>query len=247
MRKVRKAHKLKPFVVDEDTPKQSLKTKVVNCIPMRSKHVLEDLEELPFFEIGTKYSPAQLRRKDNRPDAYYKPPAECQAPEPVVEEPVVEPAPPAAVEDKFDESFEFFKRSNINKVVKKTKSIKTYSKLTNFLKCKFFMRARDHTLINTMVSDARIWMIKSGHTCESAEDFNIMTQAVIVSYMVNEQEMRFRQYLKNEKNWDNMVHLNKTVAGDLGKVSLWKSYEENSRKGKFLPDLKFPRAAPVAV
>jgi hypothetical protein len=247
MRKVRKAHKLKPFVVEENTPKQTFKIKVKNCLPMFSTRVMEDLEELPFYEMGTKYSPAQLRRKDIKGVSYYQPPAECLASETVVEEPEIIPPPPIVVEDKFDESFEFFKRSHINKVVKKTKSLKTYSKLTNFLKCKFFMRARDHTLINTMVSDARIWMIKSGHTCESAEDFNIMTQAVIVSYMVNEQEMRFREFLKNEKNWDNMVHLNKTVAGDLGKVSLWKTYEENSRFSKFLPDLRFPRAAPVAV
>lgn len=150
-------------------------------------------------------------------------------------------------DDRIDDIFRFFTRKSINKVQKKKKSIKTYSRLVNFLRCKFFMRMRDHNLINTMVNDARVWMIKNDFKCESDEDFFVMTQSIIVAFMVNEQEMTFRALLKNKDNWENTAHLNKTLAGNLGKISPMNKPMENSFIGKFLPNLSMPKTSALVV
>lgn len=146
-------------------------------------------------------------------------------------------------DDRVDDYFKHFPRSKVNKMVKKAKVIKTFSRLSNFLKSKYFMRLRDHSLITTMVNDARVWMLKQGFTLETEDDYFVMTQSVIVSFLVQEQEMKFRKILKEPENWDNMAHLNNTAAGKLGKVNLLRAMQgENSLLGGFLPDLKFPAA-----
>lgn len=202
----------------------------------------ELLKELPFYEAGLRYNSTKLRKKEvhdlgtNKGLSFgVQTETHC-----------CETQCDMKSDDRVDDLFQYFERKSINKVVKKAKLIKTYSKLTNFLRTKFFMRSRDHSLINTMVNDARIWMIKSGFNCESDEDFFVMTQSVIVAFMVNEQEMKFRQHLKNEKNYDNMVHLNKTVAGDLGKVSLLRKRPEGALSA-FLPSLMIPKATGLAL
>jgi hypothetical protein len=147
-----------------------------------------------------------------------------------------------------DDYFQFFDRK-ITKVVKRQKMIKCYSRLTNFLKIKFFMKARDRTLINTMVNDARIWMLREKMPCDTEADFLVLTQSVMAAFMINEQEMKFRQYLKQGQNYDNMVHLNKTLAGDLGKTSVMDSikrtYAEHSSMGGILKSVKLPTANPL--
>jgi len=202
---------------------------------------LELLQELPFYEVGqimkarkTKSSP--LARK-----VQIIAPATCCSYGTQVEQ-LEEGCQSDPPQDLLDDTFRTFGRKSINRMVKKAKVVKTYSKLTNFLRCKFFMRLRDHSLINTMVNDARVWMIKQGFTCETDEDFFVLSQSVLVAFLINEQEIKFRAVLKDSKNWDNMAHVNKTVAGNLGKVSLLRSMKENSLLGGFLPDLKFPGA-----
>lgn len=112
---------------------------------------------------------------------------------------------------------ELHKRSMFRKT-RDVKFLKFYSKLTYYLRCKYFMKTRDRALINMMANDARIWMLKERFTCETEDDFLLMTQSVCAAYVVNNQELHFRQILKNKTTYDNMKHLNDTLAGNLGKA-----------------------------
>jgi hypothetical protein len=203
---------------------------------------LELLQELPFYEVGQILA---ARKSKSHPvvkkQVVLTPPVACCSYGTQVEQ-LEEGCQSDPPQDLLDDTFRTFGRKSINRMVKKTRVVKTYSKLTNFLRCKFFMRLRDHALINTMVNDARVWMIKQGFTCETDEDFFVLSQSVLVAFLINEQEVKFRAILKDSKNWDNMAHVNKTVSGNLGKVSLLRSMKENSLLGGFLPDLKFPGA-----
>ena len=48
--------------------------------------------------------------------------------------------------------------------------------------------------------------------------YTVIASAVTVAFMISEEELMFREAIKNKTNWDNMRHLNATISGDLGKV-----------------------------
>jgi len=129
------------------------------------------------------------------------------------------------------------------KVYRKTRDVKFlkfHSRLTYYLRTKYFMKTRDRSLINMMSNDARIWMIKEKMKCESEDDFLLMTQSVMTAFLVNSQELKFRQLLKNEDNYDQMEHLNATLAGDLGKVNPFSKFGRDQVK-KLVSDPLFSR------
>jgi hypothetical protein len=113
------------------------------------------------------------------------------------------------------------KRKVINALVKNKKGYHAYSRLLFWLRCKHFMKVRDHGLINQLVTDARAWLAKNNFTMETSTEFQILANAVMGAYLVNEEELVFRQTIKDKVNYDNMAHINRTAIGDLGK-SLFK-------------------------
>lgn len=116
-------------------------------------------------------------------------------------------------------------RQAVNMVVKNKKAWKVHSQLLNFLRCKYFLRKRDPALINQLVHEARIWLIKNGHSCDNSIDYSILSMSVTAAFLVTEEEMHFRQTIKTRANLDNMKHLNATLDGDLGKVAFWKKFD----------------------
>jgi len=175
-------------------------------------------------------------------------PTECVANSPVsvVSAPAEEPAKKVAdtcsvgvgvaeVVDEWEE-FKIPKRSTVNKIVKNKKSFVVYKKLLYHLRCKFHLKYRDHHHMNTLVNEARLWLIKNEHSCDNEQDFAILASAVQVAFLVCEEELEFRQTIKDRTNWDNMVHLNKTVTGNLGKMH--GIPEDHSFIGRRLSDLR---------
>jgi hypothetical protein len=144
--------------------------------------------------------------------------------------------------ESLDGTTEILSRKFFNKMVKSTKFVNFYSRLTYFLRSKFFMKVRDRSLINLMVNDARIWMMKEDFKMESEEDFNILTQSVMAAFLVNGQELSFRQLLKNKINYDNMSHLNDTLNGNLGKTSIFNKMPEAPKPGVLFPMMKMPKS-----
>lgn len=107
------------------------------------------------------------------------------------------------------EHFRFYRGSNI---------VMADEKLTYHLKCKYFMKKRDSGAMHQMVSDARIYMLKNKHTMDNEADYDKMTRAVMAAFMVDANELEFRQRLKNETVYDGLVHVSATASGDLGKI-----------------------------
>lgn len=128
------------------------------------------------------------------------------------------------------------KRSAINKIAKNKRLWSVHSRLLNVLRVKCFMKHRDHHLISTLATEARNWLLREGHKCDTAEDYAIYASAIQAAFLVSEEELMFRQTIKNKVNYDNMVHLNKTVSGDLGKVT--RVPRENSIGGALLPNMR---------
>lgn len=128
------------------------------------------------------------------------------------------------------------KRSAINKIAKNKKLWSVHSRLLNVLRVKCFMKHRDHHLIATLATEARNWLLREGHKCDTAEDYAIYASAIQAAFLVSEEELMFRQTIKNKVNYDNMIHLNKTVSGDLGKVT--RVLRENSLGGALLPNMR---------
>lgn len=159
-----------------------------------------------------------------------------------------------AVEDEFNlgdqELTQIPVRKTINKLVKKKKVFRTYSRLLNYLRCKFFLKYRDGSLMQQMAHEARVWLIKAGHQCDSAIDYDVLSTAVTVAFLVTSNELEFRQSIKNPQNYDNMRHLNATVSGDLGRVgntSVLKHQKlGGSLLGGLLPKMKLERQQVVA-
>jgi len=145
-------------------------------------------------------------------------------------------------EDVKDLLFRPPKRTTINKIVKNVKYYKTFSKLYYHLRCKYFMKTREIGLINNLVTEARIWMKSKDFSCDSELDYSILTSAVMCAFCVDSNELEFRSYMKDPTNFDNMIHLNKTLSGDLGKSygKLLGKYRETSLAGSFLPSLRMP-------
>lgn len=140
------------------------------------------------------------------------------------------------LDDIEDEIFRIPTRSVINRLIKKKSNYKTHSKLLNFLRCKFHLKYRDHHFMNTLVHEARVWMMTNKHTCDNPDDYSILSSAVLAAFLISGEELEFRQAIKNRTNWDNMNHLNKTITGNLGKVNRIPS--ETTFIGSLLPDLK---------
>jgi len=130
-------------------------------------------------------------------------------------------------------------RKFINKLYKNKKSFTTYSRLYYHLKLKYHLKHRDHQLINQLVHEARTWMIKEKRTCDTQNDYTIMSSAVLSAFLVSDEELIFRQQIKERTQLDNMNHLNKTVTGDMGKISPLKKPAQHSLLGNFLPNVNF--------
>jgi hypothetical protein len=90
--------------------------------------------------------------------------------------------------------------------------------LTNHLKCKYYMKRRDAATIQQMVSDARLYMLKAGRTMNTDDDYDTMTRAVMAAYFIDDAELEFRSRMKNQDNYDSLLHHNRTLEGDLGLV-----------------------------
>lgn len=131
-------------------------------------------------------------------------------------------------------------RHQINKTVKHSKRFKAITTLTYYLKIKYFLKTRDTQMIQSLVMDARVWMIKNGFKCDCYEDLVTIGEAVTAAYIVDDTELKFRQTIKHPANWKNTIHLNKALAGDLGKTSKIFDYRENSLMGSLLPNVKMP-------
>lgn len=122
--------------------------------------------------------------------------------------------------------FNIPERKTINSKVKGKNRIHMLPRLTYNLKTKYFMTFRTPELVNNMVRDARIWMLANKYNLENQEDYYLMTQSIMAAYMIDEQELKFRQLMKNERNYDNMTHINNTLKGNLGRTKLWKPLKE---------------------
>jgi hypothetical protein len=107
-------------------------------------------------------------------------------------------------------------KSTVNKVVRGVKTMKTYSKLYYYLRTKYFMKFRDPVVLQQLIADARTWMLKNGMNTEDAVHYAVFTSAVMTAFIVDREELEFRQLIKDSDNWKNMAHLNKTIRGDLG-------------------------------
>ena len=130
------------------------------------------------------------------------------------------------------------KRSNINKFAKSSK-FEVYQKLSYFLKCKYFMKYRDSTLISSLVMDARSWMLKNKMTMDNEGDYQTLCYSVLSAYLVDKEELIFRQIIKDEKQLDNADHINRTVSNNLGRKfnpSSWikRRHDASTRWGDIL-------------
>ena len=92
-----------------------------------------------------------------------------------------------------------------------------YEKLSYFLKCKYFMKHRDASLINSLVMDARAWMLKNKMAMESYADYQTLAYATLSAYLVSQEELIFRQIIKKPDQLDNADHINRTVSNNLGR------------------------------
>jgi len=127
-------------------------------------------------------------------------------------------------------------RRMVNTAIRGRKTFRLFTRLYYHLRIKYHLKFRDSNFMNQLVSEARIWMVKNDFKCDNATDFAVMSSSVLAAFLVSREELEFREAVKDKVNWDNMVHLNKTVAGNLGKV--WALPSENSFFGKYLPDMK---------
>lgn len=126
-----------------------------------------------------------------------------------------------AEQHKLESDKELFKvpnRKDINKLVKNKKYFSAYSKLLNYLRCKTFLKFRDASLMQQLVHQANVWMVKEGYDLTDTIHYTTISSAVTIAFLISPEELQFRQSIKNKTNWDNMVHHNKTISGDLGKV-----------------------------
>ncbi|APG76497.1 hypothetical protein 1 [Hubei tombus-like virus 25] len=110
--------------------------------------------------------------------------------------------------------------------------------LTYYLKCKYFMKPRDSGTLHQMVSDARVQMMKSGHTLDSEVDYEMMTRAVMAAFLVDAAELEFRQRLKNYDAFDAATKITEAANGNLGRIDLLGARAgQGSILGKMLPSL----------
>lgn len=127
-------------------------------------------------------------------------------------------------EDNFEEKqLETMPRRLVAKLTATKKSRFVYSRLLNYLRCKHFMHIRDHHFITTLVADARSWLLKEHMDMEKPITFAVLAGAVTQAFMVNQEELDFRARMKNPIHLDHIEHLNNTMSGELGRVSIFKT------------------------
>jgi len=140
-------------------------------------------------------------------------------------------------------------RKVINKLTKNMKVLTAHERLLNFLRVKYFMKRRDINTLNNMTSDARVWMLKNKYSCESSTHYDILTSSVTTAFMVTTQELQFRALLKDNIVYENMVHLNATLNGDLGKTYLGlrgaAGHAGESVGRNLLPNLTMPKSPAI--
>jgi hypothetical protein len=137
-------------------------------------------------------------------------------------------------------------RRKINKIVKTKRFISAHNSLLNYLRIKYFMRRRDALTLNNMSTDARTWLTRNDHSCETDGDYLILSSSVSAAFMVSPEEMELRQMMKDRQNYENMIHLNNTLDGRLGKVNPTINYSGESSFAKiFKTELMIPKARPV--
>ena len=135
---------------------------------------------------------------------------------------------------------EFFKvpsRSAIRTMVRSKKYMKVHSRLLNYLRIKYHMSYRDHHHIARLANEARIWLLKDGHKCDNAIDYAVFASAVQCAFLVSPEELEMRSVIKGQQNHDNMIHLNKTMSGNFGKVARFTGRTENSLLGVVCADM----------
>lgn len=127
-------------------------------------------------------------------------------------------------EDNYEEKqLEKMPRRLVAKLAATKKTRFVYSRLLNYLRCKHFMHIRDHHFITTLVADARSWLLKEHMDMEKPLTFAVLASAVTQAFMVNQEELDFRARMKNPIHLDHIEHLNNTMSGELGRVSIFKT------------------------
>lgn len=119
-----------------------------------------------------------------------------------------------------------YKQRTMFKIPKRSqfKRYKTYGyihadpDITYYLKSKFFMKRRDASTMQQMCGDARLYLLKNGHTLDNDEDYEKMTRGIMAAFLVDDAELEFRSRIKNPDNYDSLKHHNATLEGDLGLV-----------------------------
>lgn len=111
--------------------------------------------------------------------------------------------------------FKFAVKEKVKEVAQKLKSVEAYPKLVYHLKMKYFMSNRNINLVNNMVRDARIYMLNNKFECDNEEDHYIMTQSVMAAFVVDEQELKFKEILKNKNNFNNSFNLSEVLDGKI--------------------------------
>jgi hypothetical protein len=111
------------------------------------------------------------------------------------------------------------KRKVISKFAKDKNSLKVHGRLLTHLRCKYHLALRDRSLIQRLVQEARNWMIKMGFDCTKDVHYVVLASAVTAAFMVSDEELEFRAMIKNRRNYENMVHLNNTLLGNLGRTA----------------------------
>lgn len=132
--------------------------------------------------------------------------------------------------------WEFFKiedRLIVNKLARNIGQFKGYNSLVYHLKIKFFMKMREPSLINTMITEARNYLVKHDIPTNTRESYDMLTHSVIAAFIVDKQELIFREILKEPLNIDSFKHLNETLSGNLGKTA--RTYRESNSLLNSLP------------
>lgn len=125
-----------------------------------------------------------------------------------------------------------------------------YSRLLNFLRCKHFLHTRDAMFMTTLAADARAWLLANGYKCDEHIHYSILSTAVTQAFLVSQEELNFRSIIKRPQVVNHMEHLNATLSGDLGRVSLLNGGVGNSLtrmvKRTILPNVRLPSSIPRA-
>lgn len=119
-----------------------------------------------------------------------------------------------------------YKERTIFRIPKRSqfKRYKTYGyihadpDITYHLKSKYFMKRRDAATMQQMCSDARLYLLKNGHSMDNDEDYEKLTRGIMAAFLVDDAELEFRSRMKNPDNYDSLKHHNATLEGDLGLV-----------------------------